>query len=193
MKNLNAETDERLVDMYIKGNDTAFDVLMRRYQSKVYTYIYYAVKNQELAEDLFQDVFVKVVVRLRNGNYQENGKFYAWLMRVAHNLVIDNFRKTNDDKVISNDEDESRDLFNDPCLAVNENREEEMINEQMVSDIRSLIAKLPDSQREVLLMRYYEDMSFKEIAEKTHCSINTALGRMRYAILNLKKMRREIA
>lgn len=192
MKNLNAATDEMLVDMYIKGNDIAFDVLMKRYESKVYSYIYYAVKNQELAEDLFQDVFVKVVVRLRNGQYQETGKFNAWIMRVAHNLVIDHFRKATDDKVISNDEGE-QDLFNDPSLAVNENREQEMIKEQMINDIKELIAKLPESQRQVLLMRYYEDMSFKEIAQQTNCSINTALGRMRYALLNLKKMSKNIA
>lgn len=192
MKNLNAATDEMLVDMYIKGNDIAFDVLMKRYESKVYSYIYYSVKNQELAEDLFQDVFVKIVVRLRSGQYQESGKFYSWIMRVAHNLIIDHFRKTNDDKVVSNDEGE-QDLFNDPSLAVNENREQEMIKEQMISDIKVLIAKLPESQRQVLLMRYYEDMSFKEIAQKTNCSINTALGRMRYALLNLKKMSKNIA
>ena len=192
MKNLNAATDEMLVDMYIKGNDIAFDVLMKRYESKVYSYIYYSVKNQELAEDLFQDVFVKIVVRLRSGQYQESGKFYSWVMRVAHNLIIDHFRKTNDDKVVSNDEGE-QDLFNDPSLAVNENREQEMIKEQTIKDIKVLIAKLPESQRQVLLMRYYEDMSFKEIAQKTNCSINTALGRMRYALLNLKKMSRSIA
>ncbi len=192
MNNLNAATDEMLVDMYIKGNDIAFDVLMKRYESKVYSYIYYSVKNQELAEDLFQDVFVKIVVRLRSGQYQESGKFYSWVMRVAHNLIIDHFRKTNDDKVVSNDEGE-QDLFNDPSLAVNENREQEMIKEQMISDIKVLITKLPESQRQVLLMRYYEDMSFKEIAQKTNCSINTALGRMRYALLNLKKMSRSIA
>jgi RNA polymerase sigma-70 factor (ECF subfamily) len=192
MKTLNAATDEMLVDMYIKGNDNAFDVLMRRYESKVYSYIYYSVKNQELAEDLFQEVFMKIIVHLRSGKYQENGKFYAWVMRVAHNLIIDTFRKDIDEKIISNDETE-QDLFNDPSLAVNDNREQEMIKEQMVSDIKELIAKLPESQRQVLLMRYYEDMSFKEIAQKTNCSINTALGRMRYALINLKKMSRKIA
>lgn len=192
MKTLNAATDEMLVDMYIKGNDNAFDVLMKRYESKVYSYIYYSVKNQELAEDLFQEVFMKIIVRLRSGKYQENGKFYAWVMRVAHNLIIDTFRKETDEKIISNDETE-QDLFNDPSLAVNDNREQEMIQEQMVSDIKELIAKLPENQRQVLLMRYYEDMSFKEIAQQTNCSINTALGRMRYALINLKKMSRNIA
>jgi len=192
MKTLNAATDEMLVDMYIKGNDNAFDVLMKRYESKVYSYIYYSVKNQEMAEDLFQEVFMKIIVRLRSGKYQENGKFYAWVMRVAHNLIIDTFRKETDEKIISNDETE-QDLFNDPSLAVNDNREQEMIQEQMVSDIKELIAKLPENQRQVLLMRYYEDMSFKEIAQQTNCSINTALGRMRYALINLKKMYRNIA
>lgn len=192
MKTLNAATDETLVDMYIKGNDNAFDVLMKRYESKVYSYIYYSVKNQEMAEDLFQEVFMKIIVRLRSGKYQENGKFYAWVMRVAHNLIIDTFRKETDEKIISNDETE-QDLFNDPSLAVNDNREQEMIQEQMVSDIKELIAKLPENQRQVLLMRYYEDMSFKEIAQQTNCSINTALGRMRYALINLKKMSRNIA
>lgn len=192
MKTLNAATDEMLVDMYIKGNDSAFDVLMKRYESKVYSYIYYSVKNQEMAEDLFQEVFMKIIVRLRSGKYQENGKFYAWVMRVAHNLIIDTFRKETDEKIISNDETE-QDLFNDPSLAVNDNREQEMIQEQMVSDIKELIAKLPENQRQVLLMRYYEDMSFKEIAQQTNCSINTALGRMRYALINLKKMSRNIA
>ncbi len=192
MKTLNAATDEMLVDMYIKGNDNAFDVLMKRYESKVYSYIYYSVKNQEMAEDLFQEVFMKIIVRLRSGKYQENGKFYAWVMRVAHNLIIDTFRKETDEKIISNDETE-QDLFNDPSLAVNDNREQEMIQEQMVCDIKELIAKLPENQRQVLLMRYYEDMSFKEIAQQTNCSINTALGRMRYALINLKKMSRNIA
>ncbi len=192
MKNMNAMTDETLVEMYIKGNDNAFDVLMKRYESKVFSYIFYAVKNQELAEDLFQDVFVKVVVRLRNGKYQETGKFQAWLMRVAHNLVIDHFRKEPEETVISNDDSET-DLFNDPSLAVNENREQEMINRQLIADVKHLISRLPENQRQVLTMRYYEELSFKEIAELTNCSINTALGRMRYALINLKKMAKNIA
>ncbi len=192
MKNMNAMTDETLVEMYIKGNDNAFDVLMKRYESKVFSYIFYAVKNQELAEDLFQDVFVKVVVRLRNGKYQETGKFQAWLMRVAHNLVIDHFRKEPEETVISNDDSET-DLFNDPSLAVNENREQEMINQQLIADVKHLISRLPENQRQVLTMRYYEELSFKEIAELTNCSINTALGRMRYDLINLKKMAKNIA
>ena len=192
MKNLNALTDEMLVEMYIKGNDCAFDVLMKRYESKVFSYILFSVKNQELAEDLFQDVFVKVVVRLRNGKYQETGKFQAWLMRVAHNLVIDHFRKVPEETIISNDDSET-DLFNDPVLAVNENREQEMIDQQLVADVKYLISRLPENQRQVLTMRYYEELSFKEIAEITNCSINTALGRMRYAIINLKKMAKNIA
>lgn len=192
MRNMNAVTDEMLVEMYINGNDNAFDVLMKRYESKVFSYIFYAVKNQELAEDLFQDVFVKVVVRLRNGKYQETGKFQAWLMRVAHNLVIDYFRKEPEETILSNDDSET-DLFNDPSLAVNENREQEMINQQLVAEVKHLISRLPENQRQVLTMRYYDELSFKEIAELTNCSINTALGRMRYALINLKKMAKNIA
>jgi len=192
MNNMNAMTDEVLVDQYMRGNDNAFDVLMKRYESKVFSYIFFAVKNQEVAEDLFQDVFVKVVVRLRSGHYQESGKFHAWLMRVAHNLVVDHFRKEPDENIISNDETDV-DLFNDPSLAVNDNREQEMINQQMIRDVKSLIARLPKSQRQVLIMRYYDELSFKEIAQLTNCSINTALGRMRYALINLKKMARNIA
>lgn len=189
---MSAMTDESLVNMYMKGNDSAFDVLMKRYESKVFSYILYSVKNQELAEDLFQDVFVKVVVRLRNGKYQENGKFQAWLMRVAHNLLIDHFRKEPEENIISKDETEV-DLFNDPSLAVNENREQEMISQQLIADVKHLISRLPENQRQVLTMRYYDELSFKEIAELTNCSINTALGRMRYALINLKKMAKDIA
>jgi len=192
MNNMNAMTDEVLVNQYMKGNDNAFDVLIKRYESKVFSYIFYAVKDKELAEDLFQDVFVKVIVRLRGGKYQETGKFQAWLMRVAHNLIIDHYRKIPEENIISNDETEI-DLFNDPSLAVNENREEEMINQQLVSDVKHLISRLPENQRQVLVMRYYEDLSFKEIAQLTNCSINTALGRMRYALINLKKMAKNIA
>ena len=192
MKKLHELTDKELVSLYTNGNNSAFDTLLKRYENKVFSYLLYSVKNQELAEDLFQDVFVKVIVRLRGGKYQETGKFQAWLMRVAHNLIIDHYRKIPEENIISNDETEI-DLFNDPSLAVNENREEEMINQQLVSDVKHLISRLPENQRQVLVMRYYEDLSFKEIAQLTNCSINTALGRMRYALINLKKMAKNIA
>ncbi|MBR6201896.1 MAG: sigma-70 family RNA polymerase sigma factor [Bacteroidaceae bacterium] len=190
MKKLQELADETLVSLYQEGNNSAFDALLKRYESKVFSYLLYSVKNQELAEDLFQDVFIKMVVRIKNGQYAENGKFSSWMMRIVHNHLIDYYRTTPSDRIISNDESEV-DLFNNADIAVNENREQEMIDQQTLSEVRELIAKLPDAQREVLLMRVYDELSFKEIAEKTNCSINTALGRMRYAILNLRHMAAE--
>ena len=190
MKKLQELADETLVSLYQEGNNSAFDILLKRYESKVFSYLLYSVKNQELAEDLFQDVFVKMVVRIKNGQYTENGKFSSWMMRIVHNHLIDHYRTTPSERIISNDESEV-DLFNNADIAVNENREQEMIDQQTLSEVRELIAKLPDAQREVLLMRVYDELSFKEIAQKTNCSINTALGRMRYAILNLRHMAAE--
>lgn len=192
MANLNAYADEQLVGMYINGNDTAFDVLMKRYESKVFTYIQYAVKSQEQAEDLFQDVFVRVIMHLRSGKYTETGKFCPLVMRIAHNLLVDYYRKSSDNSFLSSD-DEELNILNSTDLAVNENREQEMMQQQLTSEIKYLITQLPASQREVLMMRFYDDLSFKEIADMTNCSINTALGRMRYAIMNLKKMAKNIA
>lgn len=190
MKTLHELADEALVRLYIQGNNSAFDTLLKRYEKKVFSYLLYSVKNQELAEDLFQDVFIKIVVRIKNGQYAENGKFASWLMRIVHNHLIDHYRTTPSEKVISNDSSEV-DLFNNADIAINENREQEMIDQQTLKEVKDLIAKLPDSQREVLMMRVYDELSFKEIAEKTNCSINTALGRMRYAILNLRHMAME--
>lgn len=187
MKYLKGLTDEQLVSLYTKGNNSAFDTLLKRYESKVFSYLLYSIKNQELAEDLFQDVFIKIVVRLKNGQYAENGKFSSWMMRIVHNHLIDYYRTSVADKLISNDASEV-DLFNNADIAVNENREQEMIDQQTLREVKELIAELPDSQREVLIMRVYDELSFKEIAQKTNCSINTALGRMRYAILNLRHM-----
>ena len=187
MKKLHELTDEQLVCLYTEGNNGAFDTLLKRYESKVFSYLLYSVKNQELAEDLFQDVFIKMIVRLKNGQYAENGKFSSWMMRIVHNHLIDYYRTATTDKLISNDASEV-DLFNNADMAVNENREQEMIDQQTLNEVKSLIALLPDSQREVLMMRVYDELSFKEIAVKTNCSINTALGRMRYAILNLRHM-----
>lgn len=187
MKYLKELTDEQLVSLYTKGNNSAFDTLLKRYESKVFSYLLYSIKNQELAEDLFQDVFIKIVVRLKNGQYAENGKFSSWMMRIVHNHLIDYYRTSVADKLISNDASEV-DLFNNANIAVNENREQEMIDQQTLREVKELIAELPDSQREVLIMRVYDELSFKEIAQKTNCSINTALGRMRYAILNLRHM-----
>ena len=187
MKHLKELTDEELVSLFMNGNNSAFDILLKRYEGKVFSYLLYSVKNQEQAEDLFQDVFVKMVVRLKNDQYEENGKFSSWMMRIVHNHLIDHYRTAPTEKIISNDESEV-DLFNNPCIAVNENREQEMIDQQTLQEVKDLIALLPDNQREVLLMRVYDELSFKEIALKTNCSINTALGRMRYAVLNLRHM-----
>lgn len=188
MKNICGQTDAELVSLYLSGDSSAFDILLNRYKDVVFNYLNHTIKNQERAEDTFQDVFIKVVVYLNNGKYQENGKFYNWLMRIVHNTLADQYRRSKTDTtIISNDESEV-DLFNTPSMAINENREQEMIDQQTLDDVKQLIALLPENQREVLLLRYYDDLSFKEIAEKTNCSINTALGRMRYAIMNLKKM-----
>ena len=187
MKRIKEQTDEELVRSYITGNNAAFDALLHRYESKVFTYIAYSVRNEELAQDLFQECFIKIITKLQNGQYTENGKFASWVMRIAHNLIIDYHRQNQTRTEISNDEVEV-DLFNNASLAIDENREKEMIDQQLLADVKSLIKLLPDSQREVVLMRYYDELSFKEIAEKTGVSINTALGRMRYALINLRRL-----
>lgn len=189
MNDLTSLADEVLVDMYSKGNEKAFDELLNRYQSKLYTYIYFIVRNVTVAEDLFQETFVKAIATIKQGNYAESGRFGAWLTRIAHNLIIDSFRQDKGENVVSNDEVEV-DLFNDAELC-DDNIETEMVNEQVMKDVRKLICALPAVQREVVYMRYYQDLSFREIAHLTGVSINTALGRMRYAILNLRRMAEE--
>lgn len=186
-KELNDMTDEELVCLYIDGNNSAFDIILKRYESKVFSYLLYTVKNQELAEDLFQDIFVKVVVRIKKGQYAEHGKFSSWLMRIVHNHVIDYYRTTPANNTISNDEVEY-DLLNNRNIAVNENREQEMIDRQTIKEIKEIINMLPEAQREVVVMRYFDELSFKEIAIKKNCSINTALGRMHYALNNLRRL-----
>ena len=189
MNTLKSITDEELVVCYAQGNNAAFDTLLGRYKSSVYSYIYYIVQDKELAEDIFQETFVKVIVTIKQGGYTENGKFKAWIMRIAHNLVIDSFRQERSENTISNDEVEV-DLFNNRDLC-EETIEDSLVRRQVLSDVRKLVKHLPDNQREVLEMRYYQDLSFKEIADLTGVSINTALGRMRYAILNMRRMAEE--
>jgi len=186
MKNLKTLTDEALVDLYASGNNSAFDVLLSRYQKSIHSYIYYIVRNQDLTEDIFQDTFLKVIMTIKQGRYTDNGKFKAWITRIAHNLIIDNFRQERNENTISNDEVEI-DLLNDMRLC-DSNIEDEMVQEQVYMDVKKLVSHLPENQREVLEMRFYQDMSFKEIADITGVSINTALGRMRYAILNMRRM-----
>ena len=187
MRQLNEMTDEILVGLYLGGNNNAFDVVLKRYESNVFSYLYKAVGNQELAEDIFQDIFIKVVMRLKNGQYSEHGKFSSWLMRLVHNHVIDFFRTSPKLHTVSND-DEDHNHLNDRNIAINENREQEYIDRQTIIDLKNLIDMLPEMQREVLMMRFFDELSFKEIAEKTECGINTALGRMHYAIKNLRRL-----
>ena len=186
MNSLKSLADNTLVEMYSKGNDKAFDELLARYQSKLYSYIYFIVRNVTLAEDLFQETFMKVISTIRQGNYSESGRFGAWLTRIAHNLIIDYFRQDKSENTVSNDETEV-DLFNDANLS-DEDIETKMVNTQVLSDVRRLIGALPSSQREVVYMRFYQDLSFREIADLTGVSINTALGRMRYALINMRRL-----
>jgi RNA polymerase sigma-70 factor (ECF subfamily) len=190
MNNLRTQTDEDLLRLYIDGNNSAFDVLLKRYESKVFTYLLYSVRTQELAEDLFQDVFIKIITTLRQKKYTEYGKFSSWVMRIAHNLVIDYFRQSKNDNTVSNDEIEF-DLFANSSLGLEESIETQMIDKQTLEEVKGLIGLLPQGQRDVVLMRFYQDLSFKEIADITGVSINTALGRMRYAIINLRKLAHE--
>ncbi len=187
MNNLKTLTDETLVRLYVEGNNEAFNVLLDRYESKVFTYINYIVRNTEVAEDLFQDTFMRVVATLKGGKYAEQQKFSAWLMRITHNILVDYFRHLKNEKNISNDENEV-DLFNDIKLADEDNVETQMIKSQNLNGVERIINMLPENQQEIIKLRYYQDMSFKEIATILNCSINTALGRTRYALINLRKL-----
>lgn len=189
MENIKVMTDEELVIAYAAGNNAAFDSLLSRHKQSVFNYIYFIVRNRELAEDIFQETFVKAIVTIKQGRYVDNGKFRAWINRIAHNLIIDNYRQEKGENTVSNDEYEV-DLLNNPAVC-DETVEDRIVKEQILSDVRNLIRFLPDNQREVLEMRYYQDMSFKEISDVTGVSINTALGRMRYAILNLRRLSQE--
>ncbi len=189
MKNLNHCTDEELVKLYENGNNKAFEVLLMRYKSKVYSYIYLIVRSRELAEDIFQETFIKAIATIQQGRYTETGKFLGWINRIAHNLIIDHFRREKNENTQSADGVEY-DLINTTKLS--EKSVEDIIsNEQVLSDVVRLIDFLPESQQAVIRMRFFEDLSFKEIAEKTDVSINTALGRMRYALLNMRRIATE--
>lgn len=189
MENLKMMADEELVSLYAKGNNPAFDILLERYKKKLFSYIYFSVKNESLANDLFQDTFIKAIMRIQQGKYTESGKFSAWIMRIAHNLIVDQYRIENSENLISNDESE-KNLF-DNANITELDFESKLSNEQTIEDINRIMNRLPENQREVIFMRFYQDLSFKEIAEITGVSINTALGRMRYAIMNMRKMAEE--
>jgi len=177
--------DHELVNNFVAGDQSAIEVLINRHKNRVYTYIVLIVKNQELAEDIFQDTFIKVIKSLQTGKYQEKGIFQSWVVRIAHNLIIDHFRKEKHFKTTSEDSDSN--VFNSRKFS-DTNIEDQMIQSQIEHDVRLLIEELPDDQKEVILLRHYGGLSFKEIADQTNVSINTALGRMRYALINLRKV-----
>ena len=183
--NNNLITDAVLVKNYINGQELALAELIQRHKQKIYAFIYSKVYDKDITEDIFQDTFVKVIRTLKLGRYNEEGKFLPWVMRIAHNLVIDHFRKNNRMPKFDNSGDFNIfSVLGDGSL----NAEKRMIKSQVEEDVKRLITELPDDQRQVLLMRMYQDMSFKEISERTGVSINTALGRMRYALINLRKV-----
>lgn len=184
---LDGMTDEQLAVAYQQGEDRAFDILLDRNKAKLFSYILFVVRNRDVADDVFQDTFVKVIVRLRNGDYSPSGKFGAWLTRIAHNIIMDRYRTMANDSTVDVDEDndmtkvEGDDVTDQPIETC-------FINEQILADVKNLMDKLPPTQREVVFMRFFQELSFKEIAESTGVGINTALGRMRYAIMNLRRM-----
>ncbi len=183
--NWNALSDNELIARYQSGDEIALKTIILRYERRLFSYIMVSVKNKELAEDIFQDTFIKVINTIRSGNYQEEGKFFQWIMRIANNLKIDYYRKMQRMPVI--DSGEEFDIFT-IIGSKDESIEEKMIREQTYEDINHYVEHLPEEQKEVLKMRIYMDYSFKEIAELTKVSINTALGRMRYALINLRKI-----
>lgn len=187
MKKLNSLHDDQLVAAYAHGENRAFDILLNRHQTRVFSYIFSVVKNRDVANDLFQETFVKAIMTIKQGRYAESGKFSAWISRIAHNLIIDYYRQEKSEATVSADDETTPDVLNRKDLA-EANIEDFMISEQISQDVRRIIDALPENQREVLMMRFYRNMSFKEIAEATKVSINTALGRMRYAIINMRRI-----
>ncbi len=188
MKCLNNLTDQQLIHLYMEGDANALATVIMRYKDKIYTSIYLLVKDRYLAEDIFQDVFIRVIDTLKGGRYTDEGKFLPWAMRIAHNMCVDHFRKVKRSPSIKTSDD--RDIFEvlnfsepgaDQCMMAGQSHER----------VRKMVDMLPEDQREVIILRHYADLSFKEIADLTKCSINTALGRMRYGLINLRKMMTE--
>lgn len=190
MKNLADMTDEELALCYVDGNNDAFDELLTRNQSKIFAYIMFVVRDNDLANDIFQETFVKVIVKLQHGKYAPTGKFGAWCMRIAHNVIMDWYRDQRAEHIVEPTEDNDlSNLGQDSVLVANV--EEQLFNDQVLTDVRRMMNHLPASQREVVYMRFYQQLSFKEIADTTNVSINTALGRMRYALINMRRMARD--
>lgn len=187
MKEFEGMTNEALALLYVGGNNKAFDELLMRTQSSLFSYIMFVVRNEDVANDLFQETFVKVITKLQEGRYTDTGKFSFWLTRIAHNVIMDWYRDQKGDRTIdlAGDNDLSK-LKGNQVMDIN--RESEIVNEQVMNDVKRMMESLPATQREVVFMRFYQQMSFKEIAELTGVSINTSLGRMRYALMNLRKM-----
>ena len=182
-------SDYELIQQFIKGEQSCFEEIIHRHKNKVYAYISLYIRDQALVEDIFQDTFLKVIQSVKSGKYYDNGKFLSWVMRIAHNLIIDHFRRLKQMNVTSNDDYES-DLFNSRKLS-DANVEDQLVSVQIRKDVRRLISQLPEDQREVVILRHYAGLSFKEIADLTDVSINTALGRMRYALINMRKIMQE--
>ena len=185
MSKENFLSDNELVQRFISGDQNSLEILIHRHKSRVFSYILLIVRNQELAEDIFQETFIKVIKSLKKGKYTDNGKFISWVLRISHNLIIDHFRKEKLKGTVSNDSMET-DLFNSPKFA-DETVEDQLVYSQILSEVKDLVKELPEDQQQVIYMRHYLDLSFKEIADLTDVSINTALGRMRYALINLRK------
>ncbi len=185
MNLLSKLSDYELIHSFNAGNVNAFEALVLRHKEKLYTSIYFLVKDKYLAEDIFQDVFIRIIDTIKSGRYTEEGKFLPWAMRIAHNLCVDHFRKVKRTPTIKNSDDQ--DIF-EVLNFTEESAEDKMIKRQSHNRVRDMLDQLPGDQREVIILRHYADMSFKEIAETTNCSINTALGRMRYGLINLRKM-----
>lgn len=188
MKNLSQLTDNQLVQLFQEGNNTALEVLVDRHKDRIFTSVNILVKDKYLAEDIFQDVFIKIIDTLRNNRYNEEGKFLPWALRIAHNLCVDHFRKVKRTPTITTNDD--RDIF-EVINVMEEGADTTMMRNQSHDKVRQVLDLLPDEQREVIVLRHYADLSFKEISAMTNCSINTALGRMRYGLLNMRKIMAE--
>lgn len=190
MKHLKKISDEELALSYIAGDTKAFDLLLLRNQSKLFAYILFVVRDRDVADDIFQETFIKVITKLQEGKYSPSGKFSAWIMRIAHNVIMDWYRASKTNKIVEAPKDNDLSCMGALDLQIG-NVENDFVNTQTVQDLETMMNHLPSSQREVVFMRFYQGLSFKEIAETTGVSINTSLGRMRYAILNLRRMIRE--
>ncbi len=185
MTHLTKLTDHELINSFVAGNVNALETLVLRHKDKLYTSILFLVKDKYLAEDIFQDSFIRIIDTMRSGRYTEEGKFLPWAMRIAHNLCVDHFRKVKRTPTIKNSDEQ--DIF-EVLNFTEDSAEDKMIKKQSHNRVKDMLDKLPEDQREVIILRHYADMSFKEIAAMTNCSINTALGRMRYGLINLRKM-----